>query len=113
MYIYRGIELKLARGERISRACAREARAKFTPPPSEHLAPQLGIIFAHLWAYFNFFFLFSVRMAKSSGGELPPPLSSSARLPRTWTAPWSRCWRRGGILAVGEDVVAEDVDAEA
>ena len=50
---------------------------KFLPQLSDFF-PTLGMIFAPLWAYFFNFSLYIVRMAKSSGGELPP-LRSSVR----------------------------------
>ena len=64
MYKNRGVELKLARGEELFWTARAKRARKFLP---------LGMIIASLWAYFsNFFYLYVVRMAKSSGeGELP------------------------------------------
>ena len=68
MYNIKGVELKMVRGGKNYFGL----RAR-NPPPPERYFPLLGMIFAPLWAYFFIFFLFIVRMAKSSGGNFPPP----------------------------------------
>ena len=77
-YAYKSVILKLFRGEELFGLHARSA-PEIPPPPQSDFSPPGHDFCLTLGILLNFFLFLSLGWPSLQGGELPPPLRSSAK----------------------------------